>query len=280
MSTPVSARPPVLVNGEAVDTVDVRDRGLQYGDGVFETLALFGGVVRHWSAHLARLQRGCARLGLPEPCKSTLRAEIDTVATGVGREIVKLVITRGVQGRGYRPLNEATPTRIVSRHGWPDHPAAYATDGIEATVCKTPLGMNPRLAGIKHLNRLEQVLARGEWADEYQEGVMYDTRGHAVSGTMSNLFLVTAAGLVTPDLGHCGIEGTMRARVLELAASLEIPAEIRDVTAAELGTAQGLFFTNGVIGIWPVRRLESRTYAIPDITRVLASHIGEPETDQ
>ena len=272
--------PPMLVNGQATNTIDARDRGLQYGDGVFETLALFNGVVRHWPAHLARLRQGCERLGLPQPCESTLLAEIDTVATRARREIVKLVVTRGVQGRGYRPLKAATPTRIVSRHDWPDHPASYSVDGIEATVCQTPLGMNPQLAGIKHLNRLEQVLARGEWADEYQEGVMYDTRGQVVSGTMSNLFIVSAAGLVTPDLSQCGIEGTMRAHVLELAIALGIRTEVRAVGAAELRTAQGLFFTNGVIGIWPVRRLDNRTYKIPELIRTLASRIGEPEPDQ
>lgn len=265
----------MLVNGQPGHLVEATDRGLQYGDGLFETLALRGGEVCHWPAHYARLQRGGERLGLTVPAASLLLGEIARVASGAPREVVKLVLTRGAGGRGYRPPEGATPTRIVSRHPWPEHPAQYREEGILATCCRMPLGHNPRLAGIKHLNRLEQVLARAEWGDAYQEGVMCDTQGNVVSGTMSNLFLVTEQGLLTPGLTACGIEGTTRARVLAAAEARGLPVSVGRISMTDLARARGLFFCNTVIGIWPVRQLDDRPYRIDETIRVLMQDIGQ-----
>lgn len=264
----------ILVNGVQGHTVEATDRGLQYGDGLFETLAMRSGAIDNWDAHYARLARGCRQLRIPVPEEPLLRREVAQITTGTRREVVKIVVTRGSGGRGYRAPEALEPTRIVSRHDWPDYPEHWSREGIEATWCRMRMGINPGLAGIKHLNRLEQVTARSEWADEYQEGVMCDTRGNVVSGTMSNLFLVTADGLVTPALEECGIEGTQRARIMAVARDLGIPADTRSVTRDDLGSARGLFFCNSIIGLWPVRKLGQREYGIPEMTRQLMQQIN------
>jgi len=263
-----------LINGQWDERIDAADRGLQYGDGLFETIAVVDGRAPYWPAHYARLCRGGERLGLAVPPEALLLEELGRLVTGTTREVVKLILTRGVGGRGYRPPEPATPTRILSRHPWPDYPPALWQAGIAATRCRVPLARNPHLAGIKHLNRLEQVLARAEWGDAYQEGVMCDTRGNVVSGTMSNLFLVTETGLLTPELTACGIEGTTRARVIAVAGELGIPVTTGRVSLADLEAASGLFFCNAVIGIWPVQHLDGAGYRIDEMTRKLMRSIS------
>jgi 4-amino-4-deoxychorismate lyase len=131
------------------------------------------------------------------------------------------------------------------------------------------LARQPRLAGLKHLNRLEQVMARAEWRDEYAEGLMRDTEGLVIEGTMSNLFLVHEGVLVTPDLSQSGVAGVMRAAVLDLAAALGIPSAVRQVTTAMVEGAQELFLTNSLIGLWPVTRLETHNHVVGKITQTL-----------
>ncbi|MCC7412795.1 MAG: aminodeoxychorismate lyase [Gammaproteobacteria bacterium] len=244
-----------LVDGRIADTVAATDRGFAYGDGLFETIACRDGRPLLLDHHFARLARGCARLGLPVPDPAMLENEILALATAEARCVVKLVLSRGAGGRGYRPADEVRPTRVIVRHEWPDHPHTHASRGISSILCATRLGTNARLAGIKHLNRLEQVLASMELGPDAQEGLMLDTHGHVIEGTRCNLFLVIAARLVTPALTDCGVAGVMRAVILEHAARLGMPADVRAVAAHELERAEELFLCNAIIGIWPVRRL-------------------------
>lgn len=240
-----------LLNGQPADALNLSDRGLQYGDGLFETIAVHGGEPARWDAHMARLAEGCRRLGLPLPPMQTLHEEALGLCRDEERAVLKLIWTRGSGGRGYRPPPDPRPTRILSLHPWPDHPAAYAERGIEACICQTRLPNDPLLAGVKHLNRLHQVLARGEWQDEYQEGVMLDTQGQVVEGTMSNLFILDGQGFSTPDLSTAGVAGITRARLIE---HLE-DCKIRPIMIEELHQARAVFFCNTIIGIWPVNRL-------------------------
>jgi 4-amino-4-deoxychorismate lyase len=176
--------------------------------------------------------------------------------------VLKLILTRGSGGRGYRTPEPVRPWHGFSLHPAPQYPDSFKTEGIRARVCQTRLGRNPALAGIKHLNRLEQVLARNEWTDKYQEGLMLDTESNIVEGTMSNLFLITQEGLLTPELTQCGIGGVMRRRILEWAQRKGIACRQRsNIRLDEVFSAESLFFTNSVIGIWPVRQLEGMTYS-------------------
>jgi 4-amino-4-deoxychorismate lyase len=248
---------PVLVNGRA-GQLDPLDRGLQYGDGLFETMAVRDGRARFAEWHLARLTEGARRLALPLPGQELLLGQIAAAWPG-GRGVVKLIWTRGAAGRGYRPPANVEPTCIAAGFEWPAWPESAWSEGVRLRFCRTRLGRNPVLAGIKHLNRLEQVLARAEWDDErIAEGLMLDDRGQVISGTQSNLFAVIAGQIVTPALDQCGVSGIMR-RALCAWADLHATAVVeRSLRPAELETATEIFVTNALIGAWPVRELAGR----------------------
>jgi 4-amino-4-deoxychorismate lyase len=199
--------------------------------------------------------------------------------------VLKVVLTRGIGGRGYRPPESPRPTRILSLHPRPDYPAAWSERGVAVTFCRTRLGENPILAGLKHLNRLEQVLARSEWRDpRIAEGLMQDGKGRVIGGTMSNLFLVSEGRLVTPRLDSCGVAGTVRALVLRIAGDYGIEAVEADVRRAEVAAADGLFLTNALIGIWPVRRLGAKSMSLERLPAELLAAVREavrtPEEDR
>lgn len=258
-----------LINGVSATHISVSDRGLHYGDGLFETLAVNAGTALLWDAHLQRLLAGCERLGIPAPDTALLENEAAQLCAGQARAVLKIIVTRGPAGRGYAPPRHATPTRILSRTAWPDHPAAHAQQGVAVDWCRTPLARNPRLAGIKHLNRLEQVLARAEGPSTLAEGLMCDTEGYAIEGTMSNVFIVRHGTLITPDLSQSGVAGVLRAQVL--AAAREHGVECREawLRPAEVEAAEEVFLTNSIIGLWPVTRLGERTYPLGKITQTL-----------
>ncbi len=248
-----------LIDGYETDCLTVADRGLQYGDGLFETLAVRDGAPCLWRRHFDRLARGADRFGIPCPRPELLLDECRQVAGGEAVGVVKIILTRGSGGRGYGPPESPQPLRILTLHPWPDYPGVWEEQGVEVTFCRTLLGENPVLAGVKHLNRLEQVLARAEWRDPgIAEGLMRDGRGRVIGGTMSNLFLVRDNHLLTPRLDTCGIAGTVRDLVLHLAGTLGIEVLERDLVRADLVAADGLFLTNALIGVWPVRRLGTR----------------------
>ncbi|SCZ58957.1 aminodeoxychorismate lyase [Thiohalomonas denitrificans] len=260
----------LLVNGDPVRSVDPCDRGLQYGDGVFETIAVRGGKPELWHAHLKRLITGCKALDIPPPDPEQLAREIARVTADQTRCVAKLVITRGPGGRGYRKPDQAKPTRLVMSSPFPDYPSKWAKSGVAVRLCRTPLGLNPVLAGLKHLNRLEQVMARNEWqSPEIAEGLMSDSEGFLVEGTMSNLFLIVDDTLVTPRLDRCGVEGIMRNKVLEVATSLGIPTREERVTLSTLQQGEGAFLTNSLLRMWPILTLEDRECPQTAITATL-----------
>ncbi|MEK7190938.1 MAG: aminodeoxychorismate lyase [Pseudomonadota bacterium] len=265
----------VLVNGVAVDTVSARDRGFQYGDGLFETIAVSRGTPLLWERHAQRLLAGAVRLDMPPPETALLRAETDRLCRGVERGVLKIIFTRGISGRGYRPDASASTTRALSLSPWPDYPPSWSGEGVVVRLCQTRLASQPRLAGLKHLNRLEQVLARAEWDDEYAEGLMQDESGNIIEGTMTNVFLVEEGTLCTPDVTRCGVEGVMRGAVLEQAGCLGIACRVGPVTATQLEQADELFLTNSLIGLWPVRRIENRSYTIGQTTRKIQQAIRD-----
>lgn len=266
------------INGEANKPLTAGNRGLHYGDGLFETVAMVQGRPQLWTRHLERLQEGCRRLAIPMPDPEALQAEVEQVASGVDRCVVKIIVTRTGNARGYRPEPGLSPERIVLQRPWPDYPREFHHTGVAVRWCQTRLARQPLLAGIKHLNRLEQVLARAEWQDEYAEGLMRDTDGRVIEGTMSNLFLVMEGTLLTPDLAQSGVAGVMRAEVLEQARRLGIPNAQRPVSVDMVEQADELFLTNSLIGIWPIARLEARHYAVVGkITQTLQAAIQPRE---
>lgn len=265
----------MLIDGMESELVPASDRGLLYGDGLFETIAVRNGLPQRWPLHLQRLHEGCARLGITAPDDELLRQEALKVCVGAERGVLKIIVTRGDGGRGYRPPRPSTARRILALHPWPEYHANYACEGIEARLCTTPLAINPLLAGLKHLNRLEQVLARSEWdSPDIAEGIMLDTEGNLVEGTMSNLFLVQKGRLLTPTLERCGVAGIMRAEVLGVASSLGLPSEITRLDETQLVEADEVFFTNSIIGIWPLRKYKTRRWQSWPITQRLSQRLN------
>jgi len=235
----------IRVNGQPSSTIPVLDRGLQYGDGLFETIAIRNGRARLLDYHLDRLRAGCARLGIPAPADALLLAEIEA-ARAAAAATVKLIVTRGAGPRGYRPPTAARPTCIVIGDASTEPPATAA---LALRLCTTRLGRNPVLAGLKHLCRLEQVLARAEWDDTaIDEGLMMDDLGRLVCGTQSNLFVVLGGQLLTPRVDQCGVAGVMRRAVLEWARLAGLDAREDTLWPADLGRASEAFMTNALAG--------------------------------
>lgn len=252
----------MLINGTPSGQISVQDRGLQYGDGVFRTLRVFGGQVLHWPRHYRKLQQDCAALSISCPQAALLFDELQGLIEQQPDGVAKIIITRGMQEkRGYAPATDAKPTRILSITPLSEFPGSFYTQGVKLRVCDLRLSHQPKLAGVKHLNRLENVLAAAEWNDEnIAEGLLLDIAGNVIEGTRSNLFIVRDGVMLTPDLSHCGVAGIQRERVIELAASHSLPCQIGQIALADLLGANEVFVVNSVIGLWPVRELQNRTW--------------------
>jgi 4-amino-4-deoxychorismate lyase len=250
----------MIINGLPGDSLNANDRGLMYGDGVFRTLLIQQGQPRLWQQHYSKLQHDCAALDIKCPSFQSLEADLKQLlqnhADLAQQAVVKIIITRGPATRGYAPAANPQVTRILSISPLPDYPASFASQGIKVHLCKLRLGHQPRLAGIKHLNRLENVLAAAELTDsKIAEGILLDEDGHLIEGTRSNLFLVRNGKLYTPDLSKCGVAGLQRERVIDYAKQHKIVCKITELTMDDLLAADEIFMVNSVIGLWPVREL-------------------------
>ena len=253
--------PRCWVNGAAQTDIAITDRGLHYGDGLFETMAAFDGHCPWFPAHYQRLVAGCERLAIPLPDKQVLLREVQQAAEGRHKAVIKILLTSGSGGRGYGRPAVLEPNRVVMQHDWPDYPDSYWQDGVALKLCQTRLACNPDLAGIKHLNRLEHVLARNEWqSNEFAEGLMCDAQGKVIEGTMSNVFVVRSNTLYTPSLTACGVEGVMRRWVLDTAPKFNVEAHEVALTPDDIKQADEVILTNSLIGLWPVKMLESSHY--------------------
>lgn len=249
----------ILVNGVPEDCVDARDRGLAYGDGVFRTLRTNGGEPTWWADHYAKLAADCAVLGLECPGEAVLHAEVRQVAESM-EGVVKIIVTRGAAARGYALPAVQVPTRIVSAAPLPDY--ALETDGVTVRWCALRLSRQPRLAGVKHLNRLENVLARAEWGDPaIFEGLLCDDGGAVIGGVMSNLVTIHDGVLATPDLGASGVAGVTRARLLRAAARRGIAVRVERLLPADILAADEVMLCNSVFGVRRVARLEEAYWA-------------------
>lgn len=263
------------VDSQDADQVPVDDRGLLYGDGVFETIAIHRGGPLLLDAHLARMRRGCERLGFASlPSEQRLRHDLTTVSEGLERGVVKLVVTRGSGPRGYQCAPDHRPRTVVTLHEWPEQ-VPHRKSGLVVGICDLRLGQQTRLAGIKHLNRLEQVLARSEWQSDWHEGLLLNQVNCVISGTQSNFFVVQDHVLVTPPILDNGVAGIMRATVLEYAKGMDIRCQERVLAADELPSVKQAFMTNSVMGIAPVKQLAGRSLEIGSITRRLQACLDE-----
>jgi len=247
----------VFVGALPATAIPVDDRGFGYGDGLFETMRACRGSVPWWDAHWVRLTRGAARLRIALPDQEQVRDEATDLLDG-GDGVLKLVVSRGAGGRGYAPDAASLPTWVLSHH---PVPVAIPREGLRLRWCGMRLALQPALAGIKHCNRLEQVLARAEWRDlpasesDADEGLMRSSEGDVVCATAANLFVLAAGRWITPRIDRCGVEGVCRGWAMAALVAEESRLAVKDVESAE-----AVFLCNAVRGILPAARLGAQAW--------------------
>ena len=247
----------MLINGVPGDQVSIHDRGLLYGDGIFRTLRVVDGCMQYWPRHYLKLQQDCSALRIACPEAALLCEEMRGLIEQQPDGVAKIIITRGEQSaRGYAPVENIIPTRILSLTPPLDYPDRNYSQGVRLQICDLRLAHQPKLAGIKHLNRLENVLAAAEWSDpDIAEGLLLDIFGNVIEGIRSNLFMVRNGELFTPNLSSCGVAGIQRERGIEWAAKHGVQCWVSQFGLAELLVADEVFLVNSVIGLWPVCEL-------------------------
>jgi 4-amino-4-deoxychorismate lyase len=266
---------PAWLNGAPADGALLLSRGLHYGDGVFRTLLKYDGQLVDLKLQVIKLCHDASVLGL-DVDQEVLRSEAEAAGAAADRAVVKLMLLRAGAGRGYRS-DSRQADRLALCYPLPEYPAAHWRQGIAAFRSGIKLGRQPVLAGIKHLNRLEQVLGSRDWPEGAGEGILCDEQLMPVCGTRSNLFWVRGGRLHTPSLENCGVAGVMRDKVLACAAALGVPVEVAGRPWHELSEADEAFVTNSLVGIWPLRSLEQRSWTAPgSLTRKLMTALRHP----
>mgnify|MGYP003112801529 FL=1 len=251
--------PITQINGEDTNCVNAFDRGLYYGHGLFETTRLSGGTIPLWPLHCKRLAAGASRLGIPCDERMLVEYRDALLARCPDEGIVKIVLTAGVGGAGYRPPASVSPNYLFQWFPFPKYSCDWSSTGTPLFLCNQKLAISPSLAGMKHLNRLEQVLARAEWGDEYPEGLLLDQQGLVVEGVSSNLFCFRDDQWFTPILADCGVAGVMREYLMSvLLPGLPVPVTESRITLEKLVSSEEVFLCNSVVGIWPVVSLAER----------------------
>jgi 4-amino-4-deoxychorismate lyase len=258
-----------LVDGRVSDAVSADDRGLGYGDGLFETIRFVNGRAPLWERHMQRLQLACPRLRLPVPDMRQLQREADMVTAGMAHAVVRITLTRGIGERGYAMPALPRPTRIVAAFPMPAIDAGLYDRGVRLHLCETRLAEQPALAGLKHLNRLEQVLARAERSDPaIHEGLLRDSGDRVISAVSANLFAVIDGIPVTPSLQRCGVAGVARAEVLDALPH----AQVRDMSLDDCRCATEMFLCSIVRGILPVQAVGANVYRPGPVARAMQVH--------
>lgn len=251
-----------LVNGIETSAIDIADRGLAYGDGIFETMRVVEGEIPFLALHLKRFLKGVVALGLGE--ESRLKRDflryvtltLDEIKDNACLEtsIIKMIVTRGNGGRGYIPPDEANCHFIVQVFDLPSYPESFSSEGVAIRECQYRLGFQPQLAGIKHLNRLDQVLASQELLGD-SEGLLLDYDDKVIEGTKSNVLIFNGNEVLTPSLTGCGVEGVLREEILNPSHKMDINLKITDVYLSELAECDGIAMINSVFGIWFVKTM-------------------------
>ena len=267
--------PAALFNGAQVPDLAFH-RGLNYGDGVFRTCFIYDSQVIDITDQIRLLSSDSMRLGLAPASLQSLEKEAVAMAQGQARAVLKILLLRAGAARGYRSDAVATD-RLLCRYPAPMFPAAAWERGVKTFRSPFRLAAQPALAGIKHLNRLEQVLASRDWQEDADEMLLSDDSGRPVCGTRTNLFWVRGGTLHTPALERCGVAGLMRSKVLALAGALQLPVRVADGGWDDVESADEVFLTNSLVGVWPVATLGSRRYAAPGVvTARLSARLNHP----
>lgn len=270
-----------LINGDFNQVISPLDRGFAYGDGIFRTMLMRSGLPVDWPLHYQKLVADCAVIGIVCPSAELLMSDFLQLFSAEDidsnkQEVAKIVVTRGEGERGYKTPAVTTPTRVLIKSAMPQYAKEYYVDGVRLHVCELRLAVQTKLAGIKHLNRLENVMARMEWRDEgIFDGLMLDQQGFVIECTMSNIFARFDNSLITPDLSQCGVAGITRQRIIGLAAVLNLTVEVAPLPLDRLLQADELIICNSLYGAFQVTKIGDTTWpqlALAKTFRNLLTH--------
>lgn len=243
----------MIVNGRQQQHIPIADRGLQYGDGCFTTMAFRNSHLEFFDAHIERLKLACKTLFIEFNKWSELKDCIVDSLKSTADCVVKVMITRGEGGRGYSPVGATDPSYIISHHTIPSHYTSWQAKGIQLTVSPITLACQPLLAGIKHLNRLEQVLVKQTLAQtRYDDAVVCDNQQNIIESSVGNLFWYKDNVWNTPDLSSSGVEGVMRNHVLAVIQEHGLECKVLKQDVSALFSAQELFVCNSLMLLVPV----------------------------
>ncbi|EAR55176.1 4-amino-4-deoxychorismate lyase [Photobacterium sp. SKA34] len=264
-----------FINSQKQGELAITDRATQYGDGCFSTIGVKQGKLLLWSLHVERLQQTLRRLAINEPNwdQVFLQAE-QSAATFTDRGGVKILISRGCGGRGYSSTGCDDTTVIFSTFNWPAHYEQWQKEGILLGVCQQQLGYSPMLAGMKHLNRLEQVLLKQEVEHkQWLDAVVLNTNNHVIETTASNIFWRKGNIVYTPDLTGSGVEGVMRRHVITLLSTLPYTLELGNYSLPDLLCADEVFITNALMELVPIKVIDSTYYKEQSLLDVLKKRL-------
>ena len=266
-----------LINGSFNQAISPFDRGFAYGDGVFRTIKIVGGLPECWPQHYQKLVADCAVINIVCPSAELLMGDLSLLfsadaASENSQAVAKIIITRGEGNRGYTPPAITAPMRAVLKSDMPDYAETRFIEGVNLTICETRLAVQPKLAGIKSLNRLENVLARMEWHNpDTTEGIMLDTSDNVIECTAANIFARFGDTLMTPSLAQCGIAGITRQRIIDLARTLSLNISIETFNLEKLLSADEVIICSSLYGAWQVNKIQENIIS----TGKLAANIRE-----
>jgi 4-amino-4-deoxychorismate lyase len=249
-----------LINGSFDAIISPFDRGFAYGDGVFRTLVMRNGVPESWPLHYQKLVADCAAINIVCPSPELLMSDMQQLFTPDEVAIAKIIITRGESNRGYTPPAITAPMRVVTKSSMQEYPEERFSEGVNLYVCETHLALQPKLAGIKHLNRLENVLARTEWNDQnIADGILLDTNDNVTECTSANIFARFGDTLITPNLTQCGVAGITRQRIIELAHTLSLKVSVETFDLEKLLLADEVIICNSIYHAWQVKSIHNKS---------------------
>ena len=262
----------IAINGKLNSQAPSLDRGLLYGHTVFETIAIVDSTPRLLPAHLERLKNGALRLGIPLDDK-LLASELDEFCSPMTQSCLRITLSIGSGGRGYQTPSEPQALRILSEHEYPNYPNSHREIGITLGVSDIRLSHQPLLAGIKHGNRLEQVIARQNWQQDWHEALLLDYQDNVIEANSANVFIVKNKQLFTPKLDQCGVDGVMRSYVIAMASELGFKTEAVSLSLQDILDADEVFLTNSLIGIWPVANCQDQEFNNNKIAQALLNRL-------
>ncbi len=268
--------PVILIDGKKQSKASIFNRNTQFGDGLFETCLVENKKLLFWSNHFERMKLGCDRLKISMIDETLWLSDIKKAFSlmKIDNCIVKLVLSRGESLRGYSYKDNIRPIRITIVSELKKN---NQDKGFSLEFCNSGYNSNPKLAGIKHCNRLEQVIARA--GIKVDDGIMLDENENVVSVTQGNIFCVQGNRLITPNLDKCGIEGTRRAVILKIAVDLGFDINIKNLSVAELLRSDEVFISNSIQGVGPVNQIEDFVYSKHKITEIISEALKEKSTE-